>query len=143
VPSISVSASIELAEATLRATLPESFRRFLLEQEPRELEILGLVWDLNPVFETNVGDFSRHRGSAIVAETMDARAWDGFPAGAIAVGSDGCGNYLVFLPNELQAGLKDELYIWWHEGPELEFVAGDFSEVLPRSNTSFERTREG
>jgi len=142
VPSISVSSSVELAEATLRTTLPESFRRFLLDQEPGELEILGLMWDLNPVLEANVGDFSRHGGSAIVAETTYARAWAGFPAGAIAVGSDGCGNYLVFLPKELQPELKGELYIWWHEGAELEFVAGDFSDVLPRSSTSLERTRE-
>jgi len=140
--SDTVSASVDEAEATLGTRLPESFRRYLLKDGPAEIDILGLSWDLNPIIAANSIEPSRVGSSAIVAETMNARECDGFPNGAVAVGSDGSGNCLVFLPTDRHLALGDALYVWWHEGPELELVANDFSEVLQRSNKSLERTRE-
>lgn len=139
--STTVSSQIEEAEATLHIRLPESFRRYLLEVEPSDIEIAGLMWDVNPVPVSPTSESTQHRVSAIVLETMNAREWEGFPDGAVAVGSDGYGNYLVFLPGDLHHQLGNKLYVWWHEGPELELVSNDFAEVVPRSNRSLDRTR--
>jgi len=49
----------------------------------------------------------------------------------VAIGSDGCGNFLVFLPSKADIGVLDSsLFVWWHEGGELERVAGDFNEAI-------------
>ena len=139
--STTTSTSIDEAETALGIRLPESFRKYLLSDGPVEVEIMGLSWDLNPILTANCIEASRAGGSSIVAETMNAREWQGFPNGAVAVGSDGCGNHLVFLPTDRPLVLADALYIWWHEGAELELVSTDVSDVLSRSDKSLERTR--
>ena len=121
---------IEAAEAKLGAKLPASFREHLLKSNGGEVIILDIPWELNPVFDTSDKEHARRTAIDIVKETASAREWRGFPPSAVSVGSDGCGNHLVFLPSEHDASLfNPTLYIWWHEGSELEVAANDFGEV--------------
>jgi hypothetical protein len=122
---------IEAAERRLRAKLPGAFRDHLLRSNGGEVEVLDLSWELNPVHDFSDRERSRRTAIDIVHVTEDARKWPDFPKGAVAVGDDGCGNYLVFLPIDQSAvQLAPKLYVWWHEGGELEAVGEDFNEAI-------------
>jgi hypothetical protein len=121
---------IEAAEQDLRVDLPAAFRTRLLANNGGQIEALEGIWELNPVFDTSDSHHIARTGSHIVSETTSAREWPGFPAGAVAVASDGGGNHLVFLPTADDASrLQATVFVWWHEGAELEIVAADFSEL--------------
>jgi len=134
---------IEAAEARLATKLPEAFRRYLLQSNGGTVELLDLPWEVTCVQDSSDRERLRRTSVDIVHETSEARQWPGFPDRAVAIGQDGCGNYLLFLPRDLEPALRDELYVWWHEGSELERVADSFPDQSPRPNTSLERTREG
>lgn len=121
---------IDAAESRLGVRLPAAFRSHLLKSNGGEIEILELDWELAPVHDSSDQERSRRTALDIVHETKEARKWRGFPSEGVAVGEDGCGNYLVFLPSEKDKGTLDPmLYIWWHEGSELEPVGDPFSEI--------------
>lgn len=79
-------AAIESTETSLGRNLPSAFREFLLRSNGGQVELLGLVWEVNPVEQ-------------IVAITEDARKWPSFPRGGISVADDGFGNHLIFVPS--------------------------------------------
>jgi hypothetical protein len=120
--------SLEAAERQLEIALPDAFRNHLLAGT---VQIAGLddEWELATA-------------SDIVQLTREARKWDGFPQGAVVVGSDEFGNYLVFLPSERDPSvLSPDLFAWWHEGGQLESMAGSLDpahtrERSPRGNSS-------
>lgn len=121
---------IEAAERRLGTRLPELFRGDLLKSNGGEVKVMELSWELNPVHDSADQERSRRTAVDIVHATEDARKWRGFPVGAVAIGEDGCGNYLVFLPDEQRpAELAPALYVWWHEGAELEVAGVDFAEA--------------
>lgn len=119
---------IEAAERDLGVVLPSAFRTHLLANNGGEIEALDDVWELNPVLDTSDRRRIARTASHIVSETNSARKWRGFPAEAIAIASDGGGNHLVFLPTaEDPSHLQATVFVWWHEGAELEVVVEDFS----------------
>jgi cell wall assembly regulator SMI1 len=121
---------IESAEEKLGVKLPSSFREHLLKYNGGEINVMDMPWELNPVLDVSDKEHARRTGIDIVKETASAREWRGFPQRAVSIGSDGCGNHLVFLPIESDAAiLKPTVFIWWHEGSELEVVANDFGEL--------------
>ena len=121
---------IEAAEAVLGAKLPTSFREYLLKNNGGEMVIMGILWELNSVFDTSDEERIRRTSIDIIKETASAREWRDFPRKAVSIGSDGSGNYLVFLPDEHDvSSLNPTLLIWWHEGSELEIAANDFGEL--------------
>ena len=121
---------VQRAEQGLGVKLPRSFRDHLLLSNGGKIELLEIEWELNPVQDTTDKERARRTVIDVVHETNEARKWRGFPPGGVSVGSDGCGNHLVFVPDAANgAELAPQLYIWWHEGGELEFVANDFREI--------------
>jgi hypothetical protein len=131
VPFPTDNACIEAAEARLGARLPSSFRQHLLNNNGGEVDVLGLNWELSPVQDASDVERMRDTSIDVLHETTAARQWRGFPSKAVAVGSDGCGNYLIFLPSETDAAqLEERLYVWWHEGSEVELVSESFKEGI-------------
>jgi hypothetical protein len=116
-PSSNVPA-IESVEARLARRLPSAFRDFLLRSNGGEIELLELRWEVTPIEE-------------IIPITHEVRKrWASFPPDGVSVGGDGCGNHLVFLPSiEDTDSFAPALYVWWHEGAELEVVVTDFTAV--------------
>lgn len=124
---------IEAAEARLGTRFPDAFRAHLLKSNGGEVEVLGLNWELAPVQDSTDHERLRRTAIDVVHETIEARKWPGFPKNAVAIGEDGCGNYLVFLPQKEDSQvLASELHIWWHEGSELESLGGSFSEATAK-----------
>lgn len=119
---------IEAAERDLGVALPAAFRTRLLTNNGGEVEALEDIWELNPVLDTSDRRRIARTASHMVSETISAREWPGFPTGAVSIASDGEGNHLVFLPTADDASrLQATVFVWWHEGAELEVVAQDFS----------------
>lgn len=54
----------------------------------------------------------------IVRETAESRKWHGFPADAVAIGSNGTGDLLILLPESV-AAFGETLYAWQHDSGEL------------------------
>jgi hypothetical protein len=94
-----------------------------------EVEALDISWELNPVFDTSDIKRTKRTASHIVSETAEARKWPGFNSKAIAIASDGSGNYLVFLPNGASTALQDAVFVWWHEEAKIERVAESFEQL--------------
>ena len=51
----------------------------------------------------------------IVAENRNARALEGFPKDAVAIASNGEGDFLVFLPKDASDRLDPQVFVWNHE----------------------------
>jgi hypothetical protein len=115
---LSSSTVIESVEARLGRKLPSAFRDFLLRSNGGEIELLDLRWEVTPIEE-------------IITITDQVRKWPSFPPGGVSVGDDGCGNHLVFIPGARDSqSFAPMLYIWRHEGGELEVVGTDFNAAI-------------
>jgi hypothetical protein len=109
---------IESVEAGLARKLPSAFRDFLLRSNGGEIELLELRWEVTPI-------------EKIIPITDEARKWPSFPPGGVSVGDDGCGNHLVFIPSSQDTdAFAPTLYVWWHEGGELETIGVNFQAAI-------------
>jgi hypothetical protein len=71
---------------------------------------------------------------SIDRETNTARKdWYGFPADAVAIGANGGGDLLIFIPMPDHPDTLQHTVYWWdHETGETDPVADDFND-LPKS----------
>jgi len=121
---------IEATEKTLGVQFPTSFRAKMLEENGGEVEAPPDAWNLYPFFDTSDKKRLKRTSNDIVRETQSARKWPGFPERAIAIGSNGCGDQLVFLLKENSESVLDTPVYWWvHETGKVSKVKEDFSEL--------------
>ncbi len=122
---------IVAAETKLKVRFPASFRDRMMQENGGEVEVGEDVWQLYPFLDTSDKKRLSRTCNDITRETLSARSCSGFPAEAIAIASNGVGDYLVMLP---KAGNESELssvvYLWDHEADEIYEVANDFSELV-------------
>jgi hypothetical protein len=121
---------IDAAEKRLGIALPQAFRRYLLTSNGGDITVLELPWRVTPVRDNSDTERAKETEVDIVLVTTQARQWDDFPKQGVTVADDGCGNYLLFLPGDGEAKeLAPRLYVWWHEGGELELAGQSFDEA--------------
>jgi hypothetical protein len=70
------------------------------------------IWFLFSVKDTRTRKHISRSANHIERETESARKWYGFPKDAIALGENGCGDYLIMI------GETCSIYIWNHETGE-------------------------
>ena len=102
------------------------------------------VWWLHPIRDPSDRKRLARSCNDVVRETALARQWIAFPAEAIAIAENGCGDRLLLLPvnnadiaagdpaseaDEARSRLDDAVYAWDHETGEVQQVAIDFSEL--------------
>jgi hypothetical protein len=105
---------VAAAERELGVKLPREYRERLMARNGGELSTAGDDWQVFPVFDaTNRKAAGRSMGH-IVLETRSARAWEGFPEGAVAIASNGTGDLLLFLPGG-SGQLDRQVQVWDHE----------------------------
>ena len=106
---------VAAAERELGVVLPREYRQRLMARNGGELSTASDDWQVFPVFDaTNRKTASRSAGH-IVLETRSARAWEGFPQGAIAIASNGTGDFLVLVPMGSSGRLDPQVQVWNHE----------------------------
>ena len=65
----------------------------------------------------------------IAKETASAREnWHGFPAQAVLIGDNQCGDFLLLLPESPQQ-LGEAIFLWSSDGGELEQVANSIDDL--------------
>jgi hypothetical protein len=121
-------AHVEAAEAEIGVRLPREFRKRLLARNGGELTTAGDDWQVFPVFDaTNRKTAGRSAGN-IVLENRNARTWEGFPHGAIAIASNGTGDLLVLLAGTSPGRLNPQVQVWNHETGKCKAAALRYDE---------------
>ena len=113
---------IKDAETELGITFPAELRDRLLSNNGGEILAADEPWTLHPVWDPSDRKRASRSANHIVKETEIARQWPGFPADAVAVATDGSGDYLI-----LRAG-SAAIEIWLHETGEIEAIDIDWEE---------------
>jgi hypothetical protein len=119
-------------EQKLGVKFPPSFVNYMVKQNGGEVVTEPDSWQLFPFFDTSDRKRLARTCNDIVRETSSARnSAFGFPPEAVAVGANGTGDHLVFLPQADAPHLLDHAVWWWdHETGELNRVADDFSDLV-------------
>ena len=108
---------IRLAEDALAVKLPSALRARLLRENGGEIRAAADTWELFPVRDTTGQKRISRTANHVVRETAEVRKWPGFPPGAIAIASNGTGNFLILAPAEGESGaLAETVLLWDHEG---------------------------
>lgn len=121
---------INETERKLGVKFPPSYLIRMVKSNGGEVATPPDVWQLYPIFDTSNKKRLKRTCNDVVRETKSARDWPDFPQDAVAIGSNGGGDQLVFIP---QIGspemLAHELYWWDHETGQLNKIADDFGDV--------------
>lgn len=113
-------AQIEAAERELGVKLPREYRDRLAARNGGELSTAGEDWRVFPLLDS--GD-ARTSARHIVLETRNARALEGFPKDAVAIASNGKGDFLVMVPGSVPGALDPQVQRWNHETRKCKPVA--------------------
>jgi hypothetical protein len=116
-------AQVEAAERELGMKLPREYRARLIARNGGELSTAGDEWRVFPVFDTSNRKTTTRSANHIVLETRGAQEWEGFPKGAVAIATNGMGDYLVFMPAHSSGRLDPQVHLWNHETRECQPVA--------------------
>lgn len=118
-------------EEELGVLFPDQFKTKMMQENGGELTTKEDDWQLYPFFDRSdkkrIGRTCNHIG----LETKQTRSWRNFPANAIAIASNGSGDYLILLPeigNEKQ--LSEVIYSWWHEKGVPQQIADSINDLL-------------
>jgi hypothetical protein len=113
-------ALIHEAERQLGRKLPMDLRVRLHRENGGGIQAAGDVWQLFPVFDRSDRKRITRTANHIVRETRSARERSGFPEDAVAIATNGGGDFLIIQPG------SDEIEFWDHETGETEPVEVDW-----------------
>lgn len=116
------------AEAQLGRKLPGSYVGLLCRSNGGTVSSDTDSWKLFPIFDDSDRKRLARTCNDIVRETKSARERPGFPQDALAIGSNGGGDLLIFVAETVER-YGDSVYWWGHETDELTKVADDFLEL--------------
>lgn len=116
-------------ERQLGVSFPIAFRTRMGRNNGGELSTDHDDWQLYPFFDTSDRKRLARTANHIARETASARQWPGFPAEAIAIGSNGGGDQLVFIPTSGSATLQPHPFVWLHETGELQSTDISFDDA--------------
>ena len=118
-------------EEKLKVKFPESYRKKMIIENGGTVETPPDAWNLYPFFDTSNIKRIKRTSNHISCETGVAREWDTFPQNAIAIGSNGCGDQLIFIKPSASSTQCDASVYWWdHETGNINKVANDFDELV-------------
>ena len=120
---------VKRAEAKLGRKLPLGYVARMCRDNGGEVTTGTEVWWLYPVFDDSDRKRLTRTCNDILRETESAREWRDFPTLALAIGHNGGGDKLVFLPDPETDRYGDPVYVWDHETGELNQVADAFEDL--------------
>jgi hypothetical protein len=116
-------AHIAAAERDLGVKLPGEYRLRLLARNGGELSTAGHDWQVFRVLDTTGGEKVVRSANHIVSETKKARGLEGFPKDAVAIASNGAGDYLLLMPARSAGHLDPQVQVWNGETHKCKPVA--------------------
>jgi hypothetical protein len=116
-------------ESKLGARLPESYRVRMKKANGGELVLGEETWYLHPILDTTDRKRTSRTSNDVLRETASIKAWPEFPSQGVAIANNGEGDMLVFLVDAAAGKVEEPVYLWRHEGGELEKVAEFFAEI--------------
>ena len=124
---------IQATEQALGIQLPPRFKARLSAENGGEILLEpdneDSSFTLLPVFDTSDKKRLRRTCNHIAKETASAReSWHGFPAQAVLIGDNQCGDFLLLLPESPQQ-LGEAIFLWSSDGGELEQVANSIDDL--------------
>jgi hypothetical protein len=121
---------LSASETKLGVKFPASFKQRMMRENGGEVETGDDAWELHPFLDASDKKRLARTCNDIIRETETAKGWKGFPADAIAIGANGCGDRLILRPDAVNpAALGATVYWWDHETGQVHKVADDFSEL--------------
>ena len=119
------------AEEKLGVRLPKAYRAKLMRENGGELSTPPDHWHLYPVRDASDRKRLKRTFNDIHLETTRAREWNGFPQTGVAIGANGGGDQLVFLPDPADPMVLDAALYWWdHETGVTNRIAEDVATLL-------------
>ena len=124
---------IQAAEQALGIQFPPRFKARLQAENGGEILLEpdneDSSFTLLPVFDTSDKKRLCRTCNHIAKETASAReSWHGFPAQAVLIGDNQCGDFLLLLPESPQQ-LGEAIFLWSSDGGELEQVASSIDDL--------------
>ncbi|MCE9531342.1 MAG: SMI1/KNR4 family protein [Planctomycetes bacterium] len=120
---------VQQAQEKFGRTLPLGYVARICQSNGGQVNVGSDVFNLFPKFDTTDRKRISRTCNDIVRETVSAREWPDFPSGAVAIGDNGTGDKLVFLPDKVDLRYADAVFWWDHETGELDLVADAFEEL--------------
>ena len=120
---------VQQTEKKLARRLPLDYVAKMCRNNGGEIKTGAGVFRLYPIFDSTDRKRLTRTCNDIVRETASARDWPNFPPDALAIGDNGGGDKLVFLPEGDASRFADAVYWWDHETGELHLVADAFEEL--------------
>ena len=117
---------VQQAQEKLGRTLPPGYVARMCRNNGGQVSAGTDVFNLYPILDSTDRKRLARSCNDIVRETALARDWHGFPADGLAIGDNGGGDKLVFLPDQDAPRYADAVYLWDHETGELQLVADTF-----------------
>jgi hypothetical protein len=120
---------VQQAQQKLGRALPLGYVARMCRDNGGQLSVGPDVFNLFPILDTTDRKRLARTCNDILRETATAREWPDFPPEALAIGDNGGGDKLVFLPDPEVPRFADAVYWWDHETGELQLVADAFEEL--------------
>jgi hypothetical protein len=120
---------VQQSQEKLGRALPLGYVARMCRNNGGEVAVGTDFFTLYPILDSSDRKRLARTCNDIVRETTSAREWPEFPSGALAIGDNGGGDKLVFLPDREASRYADAVYWWDHETGELQLVADAFEEL--------------
>ncbi len=121
---------VDPAAQKLGIRLPISYIVKMQRSNGGDINVAGDDWQLFPIYDDSDKNSIRRTCNDIVRETKLARERACFPSDGVAIASNGGGDLLLFLPNEMGERMSEAIYFWDHQTGESKSVA-EAIDVLP------------
>ena len=122
---------IEESEKELGLLFPPLYKAKMIKENGGEAQTEDESWTLFPFFDKSDNKRISRTYNHIVLETKNAREWKNFPQDAVAIGENGCGDYLILQPVlETENELSEIPFSWWHETGEIHAVGNSINDLL-------------
>ena len=118
-------------EGKLGVRFPASFVTEMLKMNGGTVRTRIDAFELFPFYDASDRKRIQRTCGSIDRQTTNARRdWDRFPPDAVAIGSNGSGDFLVLIPTPEHSSVLQSSICWWdHETGEVEHLADDFSDL--------------
>ena len=119
---------IAKSEAKSGFTFPTAFKKKMSRMNGGEVAVAGDTWVLYPFFDQSDRKRLARTCNDILRESAQMRQWQGFPVGAFAIASNGCGDCLFLMPDHDGSHVLGEtIFRFDHETGESEPVASSIT----------------